>query len=108
MDLPQHFPLAAAVVNAMDIPPSIHGRMGQRDPHVQHPRPLDVSPCSTCAQTGPAVFVQRHRGGSQWLLTMATFNFNGRGTMAASGVTATVGVDDIISMGGSNAEMAVC
>jgi hypothetical protein len=27
--------------------------------------------------------------------------------MAASGVTATVGDDDIISMGGSNAEMAI-
>ena len=108
MDLPQHFPLAAAVVNAMDIPPSIHGRMGQRDPHVQHPRLLDAPPCSAGSQTGPALFVQWRRGGSQQLLTMATFSFNGRGTMAASGVTATVGVDDIISMGGSNAEMAVC
>jgi len=108
MDLPQHFPLVAAVVNTMDIPPSIHGRMGQRDPHVQHPHPLDAPPCSAGTLTGPPVFVQWRQGGSQRLLTMTTFNFNGRGTTAVSGVTATVGVDDIISMGGSNAEMAVC
>ena len=42
------------------------------------------------------------------LWTTATFDFNGRGTTAASGVTVTVGDDDIISMGGSNVEMAIC
>ncbi len=31
MDLPQRFPLAAAVVYVIDIPPSICGLMGQRD-----------------------------------------------------------------------------
>ena len=38
---------------------------------------------------------------------MVTFYFNCRGATAASGVTATVGDDDIISMGVSNAEMAI-
>ena len=44
MDLPQRFPLASAVVDAIDIPPSICGQMGQQDPHVQHPSPLDAMP----------------------------------------------------------------
>jgi len=49
----------------------------------------------------------RCRGGSRWLRTTVTFYFNGRGATAASGVTATVGDDDIISMGRSNVEMAI-
>ena len=108
MDLPQRFPLAtAAVDDAIDIPPSIHSWMGQRDLHVQHPHLLDAPPCPAGAQVGPAVFVQRRRGGSRRLWPTATFDFNCRGTTAASGVTATVGDDDIISMGGSNVEMAI-
>jgi hypothetical protein len=107
MDLPQRYPLAAAVVYVIDIPPSICGLMGQRDPHVQHPRPLDAPPRSAGAQAGPAVFFQRRRRGSQWLWMMAMFAFNCRVTTAASGVTATVGDDDIKSMGGGNAEMAI-
>ncbi len=39
--------------------------------------------------------------------TTATLAFNGRGATAASGVTAMVGDDDIISIGGSNSEMAL-
>ena len=107
MDPPQRFPLAAAVVDTIDIPPSIHGQMGQRDPHVQDPRLLDAPPRPAGAQAGPVVFVQRRRGGSRRLRTTATFAFNGRGTTAASGVTATVGDDDITSMGRSNAEKAI-
>ncbi len=85
--------------------------MGQWDPHVQHPRPLGVPPHPAGAQAGPAAFVQRRRGGSRRLRTMATFAFNGRGTTAASaasGVTVMVDDDDIISMGGSKSEMAIC
>ena len=108
MDLvPQRFPLASAVVDAINIPPSICSQMGQQDPHVQHPRPLDAPPHPADAQAGPAVFVHRRRGGSRWLQTTVTFYFNGRGATAASGVTATVGDDDIKSMGGSNAEMVI-
>ena len=61
----QRFPLAAAVDDTINIPPSIHCWMGQQDPHVQHPRPLDVPPCPAGTQVGPAVFVQRRRGGSR-------------------------------------------
>jgi hypothetical protein len=38
---------------------------------------------------------------------MAMFAFNGRGVMAALVMMAMVGDDDIISMGGSNAEIAI-
>ena len=44
MDPPQCFPLAAAVITAINILPSICGQMGQRDPLVQHPRLLDAPP----------------------------------------------------------------
>ena len=37
----------------------------------------------------------------------ATLSFNGRGAAAASGVMAMAGDDDIISIGGSNLEMAL-
>jgi hypothetical protein len=107
MDPPQRLPLTAAVVDAIDIPPSIRGRMGQRDTHVQHPRPLDAPPRPAGAQAGPAIFVQRRRGGSRRLRTTAKFAFDGRGATAASGVMATVSDDDIISMRGSNADMAI-
>jgi hypothetical protein len=70
---------------------------------MQHPRPLNVSPCPADAHAGPAVFVQRCHGGSRRLWMMVTFV----GMMAASGVTATVSDDDIISLGGGKAEMAI-
>ena len=54
MDLPQRFPLASAVIDAIDIPPSICGQMGQQDPHVQYPSPLDAPPHPADAQAGPA------------------------------------------------------
>ena len=40
VDPPQCFPLSVVLVAAIDIPPSLHGWMVQRDPHVQHPRPM--------------------------------------------------------------------
>jgi hypothetical protein len=57
MDLPHYFPLAATAIDAIGIPPSIYGQMGQQDPHVQHLRPLDAPPCPASAQAGPAVFI---------------------------------------------------
>ncbi len=74
---------------------------------MQHPHPLNVSPCPAGAQAGPAVFVQWCRGGSRRLWMMVTFAFNGRGVTTASGVTVTVSDDDIISLGGSKAELAI-
>jgi hypothetical protein len=70
----QRFPLASAVVDAIDIPPSICGQMGQQDPHVQHPRPLDAPPHPSDAQAGPAVFV--HRCSVPWRQPMAADDGN--------------------------------